>query len=143
MRTTKSSPVAVWMGLMSLVMDNKTLAQTLLQDAAGMPWSRYRALRRLEDHPLPQRMLAEQLHIDAPAASVIVGDLVARGYADRVAAPDDGRVKLVRITDRGADLMERLRDLPGVVPAPVATLTAPERRELARLIDKMRAGMLT
>lgn len=126
---------------MSLVMDNKTLAQTLLQDATGMPWSRYRALRRLEDHPLPQRMLAEQLHIDAPAVSVIVGDLVAKGYVDRVGAPDDGRVKLVRITDRGADLMERLRDLPGVVPPPVATLTAVERRELARLIDKMRAGM--
>jgi hypothetical protein len=34
--------------------------------------------------------------------------------------------------------MERLRTLPGVVPAPVATLTSAERRELARLIDKMR-----
>lgn len=125
---------------MSLVMDNKTLAQTLLQDATGMPWSRYRALRRLEDHPLPQRVLAQQLHVDAPAVSVIVNDLVARGYADRISSPDDGRVKLVHITDRGDQLMEQLRDLPGVVPAPVATLTAAERRELSRLIDKMRAG---
>lgn len=125
---------------MSLVMDNKTLAQTLLQDATGMPWSRYRALRRLEVHPLPQRVLAEQLHVDAPAASVIVGDLVARGYAEQIPSPDDGRVKWVHITEHGEELMERLRDLPGVVPAPVAALTAAERRELARLVDKMRAG---
>lgn len=125
---------------MSLVMDNKTLAQTLLQDATGMPWSRYRALRRIEVRPLSQRALAEQLHVDAPAVSVIVNELVARGYADRIASPEDGRVKLVHITERGEQLMEQLRDLPGVVPAPVAALTAAERRELARLVDKMRAG---
>ena len=128
------------MGLMSLVMDHKTLAQTLLQDATGMPWSRYRALRRLEDRPLSQRVLAEEMHVDAPAVSVIVGDLVARGYADRIPSPDDGRVKLVHITAEGSALMEHLRELPGVVPEPVAPLTADERRELARLIDKMRSG---
>lgn len=128
------------MGLMALVMDNKSLAQALLQDATDMPWSRYRALHRLEDRPLPQRVLAQEMRVDAPAVSVIVNDLVARGYADRIISPDDGRVKLVHITDDGEQLMEQLRDLPGVVPAPVAGLTAADRRELARLIDKMRAA---
>jgi DNA-binding MarR family transcriptional regulator len=140
MRTTTSDPIAVWMGLMGLVMDHKALAQSLLQDASGMPWSRYRALRRIEDKALPQRALAEAMRIDAPAISGIVDDLVARGYAERVAHPQDARMKLVTITDAGRDLMEHLRTLPGVVPAPVATLTAAERRELARLIDKMRAA---
>lgn len=140
MRPTKSDPIAVWMGLMSLMMDNKHLAQSLLQDASDMPWSRYRALRRLEDHPMPQHLLAEQLHVDAPAVSMIVGDLVAGGYADRVGSPDDGRVKLVRITDSGLELLDRLRSLPGVVPGPVASLTTHERHELARLVDKMRTA---
>jgi DNA-binding MarR family transcriptional regulator len=128
------------MGLMGLVMDHKLLAQSLLQEASGMPWSRYRALRRVEDRDLTQRELAEAMHIDAPAISGIVGDLVERGYAARVPHPQDARMKLVTITDAGRDLMERLRALPDVVPAPVATLTAAERRELARLVDKMRAA---
>lgn len=123
---------------MGLVMDHKLLAQSLLQDASGMPWSRYRALRRVEDRALTQRELAEAMRIDAPAISGIVGDLVERGYAERVPHPQDARMKLVTITDAGRELMEHLRTLPGVVPAPVATLTAAERRELARLIDKMR-----
>lgn len=133
--------MAVWMALMALVMDHKALAQSLLQEATGMPWSRYRALRRLEDRSLSQRELAEALHVDAPAVSVIVGDLEARGYADRIPSPTDGRVKLVHITDEGRALMDRLRELPGVVPAPVAALSADERRELARLIDLMRGGV--
>ena len=123
---------------MGLVMDHKRLAPALLQEASGMPWSRYRALRRVEDRPLSQRELAEAMHVDAPAMSGIVNDLVRRGYVARVPHAEDGRMRLVTITDAGRELMERLRTLPGVVPAPVATLTAAERRELARLVDKMR-----
>ncbi|NNG41163.1 MarR family transcriptional regulator [Flexivirga sp. ID2601S] len=141
MRTTKITPIAVWLGLMALVMDHKGLAQTLLQDEMAMPWSRFRLLRRIEDHARTQRELAEMMHVDAPAVSVIVGDLVERGYAERVASDTDGRVRLVHITDAGRALLERLRDLPGVLPAPIAALSAAERRELARLIDKMRAAV--
>jgi len=138
MHTTSSDPISVWMGLMALVMDHKLLAQSLLQEASGMPWSRYRALRRIEDRPFTQRELAEAMRVDAPAMSGIVGDLVERGYAERGVDPQDARVKLVTITEAGRTLMEQLRTLPGVVPAPVSSLTATERRELARLIDKMR-----
>ncbi|MDO7867141.1 MarR family winged helix-turn-helix transcriptional regulator [Nocardioides jiangxiensis] len=140
MRTTSSDPIAVWMGLMGLVMDHKLLAQGLLQEASGMPWSRYRALRRVEDRGWSQRELAEAMRVDASAMSGIVDDLVERGYAERVTHPQDARMKLVTITESGRDLMEHLRTLPGVVPPPVATLTHAERRELARLVDKMRAA---
>ncbi len=126
---------------MALVMDHKNLAQALLQDEMGMPWSRFRLLRRIEDHSRTQRELAQMMHVDAPAVSVIVGDLVERGYAERAASETDGRVRLVHITDAGRALLERLRDLPGVVPAPIAALSAAERRELARMIDKMRAAV--
>ena len=140
MSTTKSSPMAVWMSLMALVMDNKNLAQTLLEDHFELPWSRYRALRRVEQHPFTQRELAAAMHVDASAVSGIVGDLVDHGYVERVAHPDDARMKLVQITPVGEDLMDRLRGLPGVVPPPVSRLTAGERRELVALIEKMRDG---
>lgn len=139
MSTTKTTPVAVWLNLHALVMDHKWLSRELLHDRTdGMPWNGYRVLRRVEDSPRSQREIADLMGVDAPAVSGIVADLLARGYVGRTADPTDGRRKLVRITESGCDVLEGMRGASDVVPAPVATLTAPERRELTRLIEKMR-----
>lgn len=120
-------------------MDNKWLVRDLLQDrTGGMPWNGYRVLRRVEREPMSQGELAERMDIDAPAASVLVTDLVGRGYVERVTDPGDGRRKLVRITGAGRGLLEGLRSAADVIPPPVSTLTLSERRELTRLIEKMR-----
>lgn len=141
MTTTKTTPVAVWLNLHALVMDHKWLSRDLLHDRTdGMPWSGYRVLRRVEDGPLSQGRIADLMGIDAPAVSGIITDLVARGYIDRTADPTDGRRKLVDITDSGREVLDGLRSVTDVVPAPVASLTAAERRELTRLIDKMRGA---
>lgn len=141
MTTTKTTPVAVWLNLHALVMDHKWLSRDLLHDRTdGMPWSGYRVLRRVEDGPLSQGEIADLMGIDAPAVSGIIADLVARGYIGRTADPTDGRRKLVDITDSGREVLDGLRSVTDVVPAPVASLTAAERRELTRLIDKMRAA---
>nr|WP_281379673.1 MarR family transcriptional regulator [Flexivirga oryzae] len=103
-----------------------------------MPWNGYRVLRRVEREPMSQGELAERMDIDAPAASVLVTDLVGRGYVERVTDPGDGRRKLVRITGAGRGLLEGLRSAADVIPPPVSTLTLSERRELTRLIEKMR-----
>jgi len=122
-------------------MDNKWMVRDLLQDrTGGMPWNGYRALRRVERVPMSQRELADRMDIDAPAASVLVSDLVSRGYVDRVPDALDGRRKLVHITDAGQRLLESLRSASDVIPPPVTTLTVPERRELTRLVEKMRAA---
>ncbi|PRZ40969.1 DNA-binding MarR family transcriptional regulator [Antricoccus suffuscus] len=141
MTITKTTPVAVWLNLHALVMDHKWLSRDLLHDRTdGMPWSGYRVLRRVEDDPRSQGEIADLMGIDAPAVSGIVADLLARGYVGRTTDPADGRRKLVRITDSGREVLENLRGVTDVAPAPVASLTAPERRELTRLIDKMRAA---
>ncbi|RNI24614.1 MarR family transcriptional regulator [Flexivirga caeni] len=122
-------------------MDNKWLVRDLLQDrTGGMPWNGYRVLRRVERGPMSQGELAERMDIDAPAASVLVSDLVERGYVERVADAQDGRRKLVHLTTDGQELLESLRSAADVIPSPVSTLTGSERRELTRLIDKMRAA---
>lgn len=138
-KPTKTTPVGVWLNLAALVMDNKWLVRDLLQDrTGGMPWNGYRVLRRVEREPMSQGELAERMDIDAPAASVLVTDLVGRGYVERVTDPGDGRRKLVRITGAGRGLLEGLRSAADVIPPPVSTLTLSERRELTRLIEKMR-----
>lgn len=125
--------------MFSLVMDNKSSLQDLLDDQIGMPWSRFRVLRRLEHADRTQREIAGRMGIDAPAASVIVADLVNRGYVIRAQHPTDRRCKVVRITDSGRALLDQIRDLD-VVPTTTAPLTAAERKELARLVEKMRQG---
>jgi len=137
--TTELTRVGVWLNLMTLVMDNKWIARDLLQHRlSGMAWSGFRALRRVESAPLSLGQLAAQMGIDAPAASVLVSDLVARGYVERVPDANDGRRKLVHITSEGRQLLHELRTTDDAVPAPVATLTPEELRELTRLVEKMR-----
>lgn len=129
----------MWLNLHALVMDHKWLSRELLHDRTdGMPWSGYRVLRRVEDGPRSQGEIADLMGIDAPAVSGIIADLVARRYVDRTTDPTDGRRKLVGITDGGREVLNGLRSVSDVVPAPMASLTAAERRELTRLIEKMR-----
>lgn len=133
------TPVAIWLNLHALVMDHMWLSRDLLHDrTGGMPWSGYRVLRRVEGGPRSQGEIADLMGIDAPAVSGIIADLVSRGYVDRTADPTDGRRKLVDITVGGREVLNGLRSVTDVVPAPMASLTAAERRELSRLIEKMR-----
>lgn len=133
-------PVAVWLALVSLVMDHKGAGRELFEERIGMPWSRFRALRRLEVASRSQRELADLMGVDASAMSTIVGDLVRRGLVTRHTAADDGRRKIVTITEAGRQLITDLRETTEVVPPLVAALDATERRELLRLVEKMRAG---
>lgn len=140
MPTTKATPLQIWLSMTELVMDNKLLWREHFESHLDVPFSRFRAMRRLERYPCTQRELAELLGVDAPAASVIVGDLVRRGLVTRRLHPEDGRAKIVEVTDAGRAWMDEVRALPGEIPAPFETLTAAERRELARLLAKMRAA---
>ncbi|GAA1876889.1 MarR family winged helix-turn-helix transcriptional regulator [Lapillicoccus jejuensis] len=141
MKTTKDAPtdVALWLGLMSLVMDHKRLLEDRLADRLDLPWTRFRALRRFELHAMTQRELADAMSVDAPAASVIVSDLAERGLVTREADPADARRRIVRITDAGRMLMADIRAVDVEVPV-LAPLSGRDRAELARLVDLMRAG---
>ncbi len=140
MSTSNATPLRVWLAMTELVMDHKQLWRENFESQLDMPFSRYRAMRRIERRSLAQRELADLLGVDAPAASVIVGDLVGRGLVTRRSHPEDGRSKIVEVTDAGRDWMDRVRSLPATVPPAVTVLSADERGELARLIAKMRAA---
>lgn len=140
MAATDSTPGALWLTMSSLVLDHKNFWRELIDRELGLPFSRFRALRRIEREALTQRDLAERLRVDASAMTSIVNDLVGHGLATRVANPADGRSKLVDITDEGRAFMDRMRGLPDAAPPLLDTLNATERRELARLLAKMRSA---
>jgi DNA-binding MarR family transcriptional regulator len=60
---------------------------------------------------------------------------------ERVAHNGDGRVVLVRITERGEAVAERLDGvMPGVHRGQFGALSEAEKRELNRLLEKAREG---
>ena len=58
------------------------------------------------DHDRGSRItdLARHANVTAQAMSEVVAYLERHGYVERVADPDDGRAKLVRLTKRGHDV---------------------------------------
>jgi len=57
---------------------------------------------------IPVSRIAEYLGVGQPTASHLVEKIVRRGFAARSEDPADRRVKLVHLTDKGQDLVQRL-----------------------------------
>jgi DNA-binding MarR family transcriptional regulator len=82
------------------------------------------------------RGLAERLGIDASYVTAIADQLEERGLIERRPHPTDRRIKSLALTDEGRRVRDRiLVDLWTAVPI-LDGLTALERRELRRLLDK-------
>jgi DNA-binding MarR family transcriptional regulator len=79
--------------------------------------------------------LAEQLGIARRSTTDIVGELVERGLAARVADPCDGRGVAVQLTGEGRALLDRLTaGRRAATESLLAGLTPAERHQLAGLL---------
>ena len=85
--------------------------------------------------------LAERLGVSQQAASKAVADLERRGYVAREADPDDGRARIVALTERGEAAIEAGRRHRAAVEAELADRLGAERVEAARrtLLDALEA----
>lgn len=128
----------VWFTMNSLVRDQARHSRAAISSVIDIPFSRFRALRRIAVQDLTQRDLAERMGVDAPAMSGIVTELVELGLVRRRPHPDDARSKLVSITDAGRRAVAAVIENPQVRPAMFAALDPAELTELARLLDKLR-----
>ncbi len=118
----------VWAGLVAAVMDSRGDWRRRVALATGLPFGRTRALRRLHDGPLALHELAEAMTVDAPAATVAVNNLEARGLVVRQPHPTNRRVKLVSLTAAGREVVARERAIVEHAPAALANLSAAESR---------------
>jgi DNA-binding MarR family transcriptional regulator len=76
-----------------------------------IPVSEAHALGELaRDGELRQSELARRLDLEKSTTSRLVGQLVARTWAEKQPAPDDGRGVLVRLTPAGRQAAERLAE---------------------------------
>jgi MarR family transcriptional regulator, organic hydroperoxide resistance regulator len=102
----------------------------------------FMALRRLEpDRPMPMSELAGLMACDNSNVTGIVDRLEDRGLVERRPAPHDRRVKMLAVTDAGAELrdrlMERLDDDP---PEGLTALPAADQRTLRDLLRRALAS---
>ena len=129
----------VWASLVGVVMDGMGEWRRRVVEATGLPFGRTRVLRRLYDGPLALHALAEAMTVDAPAATVAVNDLEARGLVVRQPHPTNRRTKLVSLTAAGRELVAREHALAVHAPPALAELNAADLAVLTRLVEALTA----
>jgi DNA-binding MarR family transcriptional regulator len=65
--------------------------------------------RALDQRPMTVGALGERLQVSKQAAGQIVDDMQRRGYVRRGPDPDDGRARLVHLSDRGREALAAAR----------------------------------
>ena len=96
---------------------------------------------RFREVPPTQRLLARELYVSFPNVTVLLKRLERKGLIERSGNPADRREKYVRVSAAGKKLLERIwlvhqQQMDLVMHG----LTVAERKEMARLLNKMTAA---
>ncbi len=87
---------------------------------------------------LTQRDLARALHVSPPTVTKMVGSMEQAGLVRRRADAGDARLDRVELTDAGRAEENEMHAAAGeYVERTFGTLTEAERRDLARLLEKL------
>lgn len=99
-------------------------------------------LSRCGDRGCPMREVGELLLVSRANVTGLIDCLERRGLVERAASAEDRRVRLVRLTEAGKGLLERI--LPrhyGEVRAALRDISNGEKADLSRLLTKLRRGL--
>jgi DNA-binding MarR family transcriptional regulator len=133
----QSDAERTWRLLVELVMETRGEWRRKVGEATGLPFSRVRALWRLERGPRTLKELAHDMGTDAPATTVAINALEQRGLVKRAADPTDRRAKQVSLTAAGrrmVDVIENITDRP---PDALQRLSAEELDRLRKTLAKL------
>ena len=125
-----------WELLFDLLMRQRTrLPQVAAEFELSEPQSH--VLRLVEPGPgVPMRRLVERLGCDASNVTGIVDRLEGRGLVERTACPHDRRVRMVRLTPRGAEIRGRIVARMAEPPEPIAGLPADDLAALCAILRR-------
>jgi MarR family transcriptional regulator, organic hydroperoxide resistance regulator len=99
------------------------------------------ALKHLQPgSPLPMSALAEALGCDASNVTGIVDRLEARGLIARRSAEHDRRVKMLAVTEKGADVRGTLLARLHEAPPEIAGLSRADQRTLRDILQRALAS---
>jgi len=101
-----------------------------------------RILRGARPHAIKSSDIADRMIYRDPDVTRLVDRMSKQGLVSREEDPQDRRVVLVRITDAGLALLDRLDEpVHRHVHAVMAGLSPDRLRELCRLLDEVRGGI--
>lgn len=105
-----------------------------------LPWAQARLLSTIEDRGEARISdLAELDHCSQPTMTTQVRRLEDAGLVTRTADPGDARAVLIRITDKGVDVLAQARiDRAAVIDPLLGQLTPEERSALGTAVGVMR-----
>ena len=90
---------------------------------------------------VPMRQLVGSLGCDASNVTGIVDRLETRGLVQRTACPRDRRIRMVRLTPRGAEMRARIVARMAEPPEPIAALPADDLAALCTILGRaLRSG---
>ncbi|HEX3773282.1 MAG TPA: MarR family transcriptional regulator [Polyangiaceae bacterium] len=139
-RKKKAQIEGLWRRFVVLIVDTKDDWRHKMSAATGLPFGRVRALRRLLNGPKTLRELAEMIGSDAPATTVLVNDLEARGLIVRAPHPTNRRAKLVSLTPSGHELALRAGRVMASPPSAFEDIAAEDLAALGRVIETLHAA---
>src|SRR5437762_7149287 len=85
---------------------------------------------------VPMGRLAGGLGCDASNITGVVDRLEARGLVERTACPHDRRIRMVRLTPRGAEIRARIVARMAEPPEPIAGLPADDLAALCAILRR-------
>jgi MarR family transcriptional regulator, organic hydroperoxide resistance regulator len=86
---------------------------------------------------VPMRRLVERLGCDASNVTGLVDRLEARGLVERTSCTHDRRIRMVRLTRRGADVRGRILARMAEPPEPIAGLPADDLDVLCAILRRL------
>ena len=102
-------------------------------EGADLLPAEYGSLVWLEEEPdLDQNALAARLGIDRASASALVSGLERKGLIERRVNPADRRGRLLRLTEKGAEVRSRFRQIAVETEARILSVLEPAKRELLK-----------
>jgi DNA-binding MarR family transcriptional regulator len=109
---------------------------------SGSQWAVLRNLRRAEEEEgidgLRPGELSGRLLVRPPSVTGVIDRLQRMGLVTRQTSDSDQRAKLVGLTGAGRKLVERIREGHAKrVQRVLGALSAPERKELHRLLERL------
>jgi DNA-binding MarR family transcriptional regulator len=107
-------------------------------DSVGLTPGLVKALMSMRPgQPRPMKDLAAEWRCDASYVTSLVDGLEERGIVERQAHPADRRAKIIVLTDAGEQMRKEVQARLHEPPPCLDVLTAPEVRELRRLLAKL------
>jgi DNA-binding MarR family transcriptional regulator len=125
----------VWRAIASLVIDNRDGWKRAVVERTGLPFSRIRILKRLGRQSMTVKQLAHAAAMDAPATTVAVNDLEARGLVVRETDPANRRCKVVSLTGAGRAMVDKIDAVEDPAPNALAALDDAQLKDLKAIID--------